>query len=263
MSSALKLNCRPVQIILMRNSAKAIVPMREFPVHRKTQFPPSFVSLRKCKFVWESAGDWRLIKSTTGSTQTALILSPLHLLLKMSATNPPDQLTECDVDNCPGLCEEASLLCVICLAAVHPTCFMMTISKLSEYPGSSDDEVFCSDVCCLWHGKEGVDVEGIRDEHSKLLALKKKQLVKLASVLQVRVMHRINGASQQISKPMMVRRLVAAKFGASVEQASTPSRKGQSKKKHKTTTDEPAADKPAADEVVYVRLMLEPLDGSR
>ena len=34
--------------------------MREFPVHRKTQFPPSFVSLRKYKFVWERAGDWRL-----------------------------------------------------------------------------------------------------------------------------------------------------------------------------------------------------------
>jgi hypothetical protein len=73
----------------------------------------------------------------------------------------------------------------------------------------------------------------IRDEGSKLLALKKKQLVKLASILQVWVTHMINGASRQISKPMMVRRLVAAKFGASVEQASTPSRKGQSKKKHK------------------------------
>jgi hypothetical protein len=84
----------------MRNSAKAIVPMGEFPAHRKTQFPPSFVSLCKYKFVWESAGDWRLVKSTTGSTQTALILSPLHLLLKMS---DPNQLTEFDVDNCPGL----------------------------------------------------------------------------------------------------------------------------------------------------------------
>jgi len=138
----------------------------------------------------------------------------------------PNQLTECDVDNCPGLCEEASLLCVICLAAVHPTCFTMTISKLSEYPGSSDDEVFCSYVSRLWHEKEGVDVEGIRDKHSKLLALKKKQLIELASFLQVSVTHRINGASQQISKPMMVRRLVAAKFGASVDHASTPSRKG-------------------------------------
>ena len=176
------------------NSAKAIGTMREFPAHRKTQFPPSFVSLRKYKFVLESAGDWRLVKSTTGSTQTALILS-LHLLLKMSAPKPSNQLTEGDVDNCPSVCEEASLLCVICLAAVHPTCFMTTISKLSEYPGSSDDEVFCSDVCCLWHGKEGVDVEGIRDERSKLLALKKKQLVKLASILQVWVMNRINGAS--------------------------------------------------------------------
>jgi hypothetical protein len=181
----------------------------------------------------------------------------------MSATNPPDQLTECDVDNYPGVCEEASLLCVIFLATVHPTCFMMTISKLSEYPGSSNDEVFCSDVCCLWHGKERVDVEGVRDERSKLLALKKKQLIKLASILQVWVMHRINSALRQIPKPMMVRRLVAAKFGANVEQASTPSHKGPSKKKYKTTADEPIADKPTADEVLYCRLILEPLDGSR
>jgi hypothetical protein len=129
----------------------------------------------------------------------------------------PNQLTECDVDNCPGLCEEALLLCVICLAAVYPTYFMMTISKLLEYPGSCNDEVFCSDVCCLWYGKEGVDVEGIRDEPSKLIASKKKELVKLASILQVRVMHRINGESRQILKPMMVRRLmVVAKFGANV-----------------------------------------------
>jgi len=112
----------------------------------------------------------------------------------MSAPNPPNQLTECDVDNSPGACEEASLLCVICLAAVPPTCFRMTISKLSEYPGSSNDEVFCSDVCCLWHGKEGVDVEGIRNKCSKLLALKKKQLINLASILQVQVAHGINGA---------------------------------------------------------------------
>jgi hypothetical protein len=43
-----------------------------------------------------------------------------------------------------------------------------------------------------WKGR--VDVEGIRDEHSKLLAIKKKQLIKLAFILQVWVTHRINGA---------------------------------------------------------------------
>jgi hypothetical protein len=118
---------------------------------------------------------------------------------------------------------------------------MTTISRLSEYPGSGNDEVFCSNVCCLWHGKEGVDVEGIRDERSKLIALKKKELVKLTSILQVRVTHRINGASRQISKLMMVRRLVAAKFGTNVEQASTSKHKRPSKKKRKahnqTTAD--------------------------
>ena len=82
-------------------------------------------------------------------------------------------------------------------------------------------------------------MEGIRDEHSKLLAIKKKQLIKLASILQVWVTHRINGESRQILKPMMVRRLVAAKFGANVEQASTPTHKWPSKKKHQTTEMNP------------------------
>jgi hypothetical protein len=35
-------------------------------------------------------------------------------------------------------------------------------------------------------------VEDIRDERSKLIALKKNELVKLASILQVQVTHRIN-----------------------------------------------------------------------
>jgi hypothetical protein len=101
----------------------------------------------------------------------------------------------------------------------------MTICKLSEYPGSCHDKVFCSGVCCQWHGKEGLDVQAIWDELTKLLALKKKNLVKEASAAQVRVTQRINGASWQISMPMMVRRLVMAKFGAGVEEAAKPAAK--------------------------------------
>ena len=47
----------------------------------------------------------------------------------------------------------------------------------------------------------------------------KKDLVKEASTAQVRVTQRINGSPRKISKPMMVRRLVAAKLGASGEEA--------------------------------------------
>jgi hypothetical protein len=101
----------------------------------------------------------------------------------------------------------------------------MTICKLSKYPGSCHDEVFCSGVCCQWHGKEGLDVQAIRDERTKILVLKKKDLVKEASAAQVRVMQRINGASQQIAKPMMVRQLVAAKFGTGVEETYKPAAK--------------------------------------
>jgi hypothetical protein len=143
----------------------------------------------------------------------------------LSIMSNKEKKTECDVDNCPGLLEDASQYCLICLAAVHPTCFLMTIRKLSEYPGSCHNEVFCSGVCCQWHGKEGLDVQAIRDERTKLLALKKKDLVKAASAAQVRVMQRINGASWQISKLMMVRRLVVARFGTGVEEAAKPAAK--------------------------------------
>ena len=143
----------------------------------------------------------------------------------LSIMSNKEKKTECDVDNCPGLLEDASQYCLICLAAVHPTCFLMTIRKLSEYPGSCHDKVFCSGVCRQWHGKEGLHVQAIWGERIKLLALKKKDLVKEASAAQVRVMQRINGASQQIAKPMMVRQMVLAKFGASVEEASNPQRR--------------------------------------
>jgi len=55
--------------------------------------------------------------------------------------------------------------------------------------------------------------------------LKKKDLVKEASAAQVRVTQRINGASRQISKPMMVRQMVLAKFGTGVEEAAKPAAK--------------------------------------
>jgi hypothetical protein len=136
-----------------------------------------------------------------------------------------EKKTECDVDNCPGLLEQASQSCVVCQAVVHPTCFMSSVRKLNEYPSSCHDEVFCSGVCCNWQGKEGLDLEAIRKERSELAALLKKDLVKLASTAQVRVTQRVNNASRQMSKPMMVRRLVAAKFGAGVEQATKPAAK--------------------------------------
>ncbi len=133
--------------------------------------------------------------------------------------------TECDIDNCPGLLEQASQSCVVCQAVVHPTYFMSSVRKLNEYPSSCHDEVFCSGVCCNWQGKEGLNLEAIRKERSELAALLKKDLVKLASTAQVRVTQRVNNASRQMSKPMMVRRLVAAKFGAGVEEATKPAAK--------------------------------------
>jgi hypothetical protein len=51
--------------------------------------------------------------------------------------------------------------------------------------------------------------------------LLKKDLVKLFSTAQVSV----NNASMQMSKPMMVRRLVATKFYATVEQETKPTAK--------------------------------------
>ncbi len=79
-----------------------------------------------------------------------------------------EKKTECDIDNCPGLLEQASQSCVVCQAVVHPTCFMATIRKLAEYPSSCHDEVFCSGVCCNWHGREELDVEAVRKERCEL-----------------------------------------------------------------------------------------------
>ena len=39
----------------------------------------------------------------------------------------PQKKTECDIDNCPGVAEDASLSCVLCEAVVHPTCFKAVI----------------------------------------------------------------------------------------------------------------------------------------
>ena len=55
----------------------------------------------------------------------------------------------------------------------------------------------------------------------------KKQLVQLAATAQVRVTHRVDNKSRQMSKPMMIRRLIGAKFGVAEQQsaATKPSAK--------------------------------------
>jgi hypothetical protein len=69
-------------------------------------------------------------------------------------------------------------------------------------------------------GEEGVDVDGIRKEGMELGSLMKEQLVKVASSAQVWVTCQIDGKSHQVSKPMMVCRLIAKKFGG-IERASS------------------------------------------
>ncbi len=77
------------------------------------------------------------------------------------------------------------MVCIICGASVHPTCFKSTVRKLSDYPSSCHDEVFCSSTCCTWHEKEGLDKEAVKKEREELSSMLKKQLVQLAATAQV------------------------------------------------------------------------------
>jgi len=118
----------------------------------------------------------------------------------------------CDADNCPGLGHNPAAVCSLCEADLHMECFLQLVRKLKEYPEGCHDQVFCSDVCCVWHGNSGIDVEAVRKERKELQNLLKKQLVELARIAEVRVTQRLNKKSLQVSKAMMVRRLMAKKF---------------------------------------------------
>jgi hypothetical protein len=100
----------------------------------------------------------------------------------------------------------------LCEAEVHIECFLGTVRKLSEYPVGCHSQVFCSDVCCSWHGNDKVNVDDVRKERAELQSLLKKQLVEKARNAQVKVTHRVDKKSLQVSKAMMVRRLMAKKF---------------------------------------------------
>jgi hypothetical protein len=118
----------------------------------------------------------------------------------------------CDIDNCPGLNFNPAETCCLCEAEVHVECFLGTVRKLNEYPVGCHDQVFCSDVCCTWHGNEKINVEDVRKERTELQNLLKKQLVEKARNAHVKVTHRVDKKSLQVSKAMMVRRLMAKKF---------------------------------------------------
>ena len=118
----------------------------------------------------------------------------------------------CDADNCPGLGHNPAAVCSLCEVDLHMECFLQLVRKLKEYPEGCHDQVFCSDVCCVWHGNSGIDVEAVRKERKELQNLLKKQLVELARIAEVRVTQRLNEKSLQVSKAMMVRHLMANKF---------------------------------------------------
>jgi hypothetical protein len=85
---------------------------------------------------------------------------------------------------------------------------------MKEYPEGCHDKIFCSDICCLWHGNSKIDVTVVWKERTELQSLLKKQLVELSRTAQVRVTQRVNKKSLQVSKAMMVWRLMAKKFNA-------------------------------------------------
>ncbi len=81
----------------------------------------------------------------------------------------------CDVDNCPGFNFLPGVACSICKADLHMECFLGTVRKLNEYTQGCHNEIFCSDVCCQWHGNDKVDVALVRKERRDLQNLLKKQ----------------------------------------------------------------------------------------
>jgi hypothetical protein len=80
----------------------------------------------------------------------------------------------CDMDDCPGRGFNAAAICCFCEASVHTECVMLTVRKAAEYPEGCYYEVFCSSVCCIWHGNSNVDREAVRKERSELQSLLKK-----------------------------------------------------------------------------------------
>jgi hypothetical protein len=77
----------------------------------------------------------------------------------------------CDVDNCPGQVFLPGVTRCLCEADVHMECFHGSVRKMKEYPEGCHDEIFCSDVCCAWHGNGNVNVEALRKERVDLQKL--------------------------------------------------------------------------------------------
>ncbi len=64
----------------------------------------------------------------------------------------------CYAENCPGRNFQPGAICIICEADLHMECIFGTVQKLNKYPQGCHNEVFCSDICCQWHGNDKVDV---------------------------------------------------------------------------------------------------------
>ncbi len=131
----------------------------------------------------------------------------------------------CDIDNCVGRAFQPSRKCFLCEADLHMEGFLGIVRKLKEYPEGCHVKVFCSDVCCLWHGNPKINVDSIRKERSEMSKLLKKQLVELARSAKVRVTQRVNKKPLQMSKAIMIRCLMVKNFAADdADPAAAPAR---------------------------------------
>jgi hypothetical protein len=93
----------------------------------------------------------------------------------------------CDMDNCKGTDAEPDMACILCEAPVHGSCFHGNIRKLKEYPEDCHNEVFCSDLCCIWHGNDKVVIVDVRNERLELQKMLKKSLIELARTAKVKI----------------------------------------------------------------------------
>ena len=118
----------------------------------------------------------------------------------------------CDMYDCKGTNAEPDMACILCEAPIHGRYFQGNIRKLKEYPEDCHNEVFCSDLCCIWHGNDKVVIVDVRNERSELQKMLKKSLVELARTAKVKITQRVDKKSVQVSKATIVRRLLASKF---------------------------------------------------
>jgi hypothetical protein len=126
-----------------------------------------------------------------------------------NAGSPPQRgkLFKCGQTNCPGLGVASDVECGMCGACLHSFCVSETNREIEALGAEVIlGENLCSLSCYRYLKSDSLTADAVKAERSLLMKKNKEQQKKEAREFNIKVNNRVNGASRDLPKEVIIAR---------------------------------------------------------